>query len=84
MQRDVRSMHAVPSLPPALATRLQALGVEIVSGSVLLEPYDGAAETHVPHGDRHISEFTHTLLGVEIARRVSSDKMVLTHQSQTG
>jgi len=43
MQRDVRSMHAVPSLPPALATRLQALGVEIVSGSVLLEPYDEIA-----------------------------------------
>jgi hypothetical protein len=82
MQR-LRGMHAAPSMPPALATRLQALGVEIVSGSVLLEPYDGTAETHVPHEDHHISEFTHTLLGVQIARRVSSDKMVLTHQSQT-
>jgi hypothetical protein len=80
---DARGMRAVPSMPPALATRLQALGVEIVSGSVLLEPYDGTAETHVPHGDHHISEFTHTLLGVAIARRVSSDKMLLTQQSQT-
>ena len=34
-------------------------------------PFDGAAEMHVPNGQQHISEFTHTLLGVEIARRVA-------------
>ncbi len=69
---DASGTRSVSSMPPALLSRLSAKGVEIVSGPALLAPYEGAAETHVPHGDRHISEFTHTLLGVEIARRIRS------------
>jgi hypothetical protein len=72
---DVRGMRPIPSMPPALVKRLRALGIELVDGPALLAPYDGAAETHLPHGHRHISEFTHTLLGVDIARRVEGDRV---------
>lgn len=42
----------------------------IASDSVLAE-YMGIAEIHKPHGHRHISEFTHTLLGVAAAKKIS-------------
>lgn len=44
--------------------------VEVVSSRALLGKFDGVAELHVPHGDRHISEFTHTMIGVELGRRI--------------
>lgn len=36
----------------------------------LIADYVGVAEIHRPHGLRHISEFTHTLLGVTIAKKI--------------
>ncbi|HWA38990.1 MAG TPA: GDSL-type esterase/lipase family protein [Burkholderiales bacterium] len=60
-----------PSIPDAMAERLKAAGVELIEAAALLGPYEGAAELHVPNGHQHISEFTHTLIGVEIARRVA-------------
>lgn len=44
--------------------------VETVSSRELLAEFDGVAEMHVPHGHRHISEFTHTLIGAELGRRI--------------
>lgn len=38
----------------------------------LLADYIGVAEIHRPHGHRHISEFTHTLFGVSIAKKIIS------------
>jgi hypothetical protein len=58
------------SLPPALLERLAAVRVEYISSQVLLEKFEGVAEIHIPHGHRHISEFTHTLIGTEIGRRI--------------
>lgn len=64
------------SLPQPMAAKLKAAGVELISSAELLGPYEGAAELHVPHGHHHISEFTHTLIGTEIARRVSKNMAV--------
>lgn len=60
------------SLPPELMERLQAAGVEHVSSQALLRDFDGAAGMHVPHGHYHISELTHTLIGVELGRRLAA------------
>lgn len=68
--------RARASVPPAMAQRLAAAGVELVSSEALLAPFDGAAEFHVPHGHQHISEFTHQLIGVEIARRVAGERLI--------
>jgi hypothetical protein len=59
-----------PSIPAELAARLKAAGVELIESAALFAPFDGVAELHVPNGQQHISEFTHTLIGVEVARRL--------------
>jgi hypothetical protein len=47
-------------------------GVELVSSAELLGEFEGVAELHVAHGHRHISEFTHALIGAELGRRIAS------------
>lgn len=59
------------SVPQALLDRMMASRVEYLSSMSFLQRYDGAAEMHVPNGHRHISEFTHTLIGVEIGRQLT-------------
>jgi hypothetical protein len=54
-----------PSLPPGLLP-----GFELVASGELAREFDGAAELHVPHGARHISELTHALIGTELGRRI--------------
>lgn len=49
-------------------------GLEFVSSKDLLKPYEGAVEAHLPHGHNHISEFTHALIGAELARRIMEKK----------
>lgn len=49
-------------------------GVEIVSSRTLLGEFDGVAQFHVAHGHRHISEFTHALIGAELGRRIAQDQ----------
>jgi lysophospholipase L1-like esterase len=65
------------SVPPELRERLQAAGVEFIAAESLLAPYAGVAEMHVPHGHQHISEFTHTLIGAELGRRLAPGAPVL-------
>jgi lysophospholipase L1-like esterase len=65
------------SVPPELRERLNAAGIEFVSAESLLAPYAGIAEMHVPHGHQHISEFTHTLIGAELGRRLAPGAPVL-------
>lgn len=43
----------------------------LISCEELLGPYRGVAEIFVPHGQQHISEFTHLLLGVALAEKVA-------------
>lgn len=57
--------EASASLPPQLPQ-----GVEAVPTLSLLGELHGAAQLHVPHGHRHISELTHALIGAELGRRI--------------
>jgi hypothetical protein len=57
--------HFVESLPAGTLK-----DVELVTSRALLGDFDGAAEVHVPHGHRHISEFTHVMIGAELGRRI--------------
>lgn len=58
------------SLPKGLQERLARDGIELISSDALLGRFAGGPQMHVPHGHQHISEFTHSLIGVEIAQRV--------------
>ncbi|HEV3007502.1 MAG TPA: GDSL-type esterase/lipase family protein [Burkholderiales bacterium] len=57
--------HATPSLSPGVVP-----GIELVASGELLREFEGAAELHVAHGNRHISELTHALIGIELGRRI--------------
>jgi hypothetical protein len=72
--------HFASSFPPRLTERMKAAGVEYVTSQSLLADFDGAAEMHVAHGHHHISEFTHTLIGAEIGRRVLGPRSVVARQ----
>jgi len=58
------------SLPASLTQRLDAADVERLDSTVMLRDFEGAVQLHVPHGARHISEFTHAMIGVELGRRI--------------
>lgn len=61
------------SLSSVLREKLDAANIEYISSETYLQDFDGIAEIHVPHGSRHISEFTHTLVGAEIGRRILTE-----------
>ncbi len=58
------------SLLPALRAKIKEPNVEYVISSSLLQDFEGAVETHQPHGYYHISEFTHALIGTAIGRKI--------------
>jgi hypothetical protein len=66
--RPDAAYRLLESLPAGAARSLGAM--ELVSSRELLGEFDGAAQLHVAHGHRHISEFTHTVIGVELGRRI--------------
>ena len=47
---------------------------DVVDATRLLAPYAGAVEAHLAHGHKHISEFTHALIGAELGRRITEGK----------
>lgn len=59
-----------PSVPPDLRALFEAASDYYINGTALLQDYAGLAELHVRHGQRHISEFSHLILGSEIGRRL--------------
>lgn len=65
------SYRSTTSLPPALRARLASAGVELLDSEQLLASYQGVAELHLPNGYHHISEFTHTMIGLELGRRTA-------------
>lgn len=64
--------HFASSMSPELRTRLDLAHIEYIPSESLLQKFNGTAEMHVPHGYNHISEFTHTLIGEELGRRILS------------
>ena len=58
------------SLTPALLQGIEGFYDGHIDSEALLADYNNVAELHVPHGQRHISEFTHVLLGRSVAREI--------------
>lgn len=70
----LESYRFVSSFPPQLVARLRAGGIEYLNSESLFADFDGVAEIHLPHGQRHISEIAHTLIGVGISRSLRSSR----------
>jgi hypothetical protein len=58
------------SVPDALRPVVQSSTDIFIDSNTLFDSYIGVAELHVPHGHRHISEFSHTLIGAEVGRQI--------------
>jgi len=58
------------SVPAGLYETLKSNSDFFIYSRDLLNEYRNVAELHVPNGDKHISEFTHLVYGMEVARAV--------------
>ena len=63
--------HFESSVPDRMRQQLADAGIELIDSHALLDNLDGAAEFHVPHGHNHISELTHSLIGVRLGERIT-------------
>src|SRR6266851_2533852 len=68
--RKSKPYRFAESLPPAVLKALNEMHTEYLSSRSLLGDFDGSAEMHLLHGQDHISEFTHALIGVELGRQI--------------
>ncbi len=59
------------SLPQALAEKLEKTSDELLRADEVLGRYRGVADIFVPHGQHHISETSHLLLGMAAADKIA-------------
>jgi hypothetical protein len=69
---DIPTLSGESSFPPAIKDKIHELSDGYVDSSALLAEYVNVAELHRPNGHRHISEFTHAILGVNAAGQIDS------------
>jgi len=69
---DIPRISGDYSLAPSMLEKLPEMSDGFVDSHALLADYFGIAETHMPHGAQHISEFTHTVLGFDAAKQIES------------
>jgi len=60
------------SVPDELVDGFRRASDVYLASGTLLGPWAGVAEIHVPHGYRHIGEFTHLVLGMAAADAVAA------------
>ena len=70
--RQVADDAVRSSFPEELRHMAIALSDAFVDSLALFDEYAGVAELHVPHGSRHVSEFSHTLIGVAVGREIAA------------
>jgi hypothetical protein len=58
------------SIPSSLLEGVRRAADVLLMSDDLFNPYRGAAEIHVKHGQNHISEFSHLMLGVSAAQAI--------------
>ena len=51
---------------------IRVLSDDFVDGVPLLADFNGVVDLHLSHGARHISEFTHIMLGLATAKKIDS------------
>lgn len=68
---DIPQDNLENSLDPSMEDFVMSNVSFYVNGKSLVEPYRRHVDTHVPNGQRHISEFTHMMIGMELAKFIS-------------
>ncbi|RYD70579.1 MAG: hypothetical protein EOP84_26450 [Verrucomicrobiaceae bacterium] len=59
------------SLPEALATKFEESSDELLQAREVLGRYSGITDIFVPHGQHHISETSHLLIGMAAAEKIA-------------
>ena len=72
----------VSSIPADLVPELRAKSDAFIYSEEILGNYRNVAEIHVPHGQRHISEFTHRVLGTAAAQAILKNLSSGSHAPQ--
>jgi len=70
---DVSTGETRSSIPPELLPVARASCEQLVLGEDELADFEGVTNLHVPHGQRHISELTHCVLGIAVAKRILAE-----------
>jgi hypothetical protein len=60
------------SIPDGLLDEFERNSDALVRSEKVLSRYRNVAEFHLPHGQHHISEFSHMILGVEVAQEIQN------------
>ncbi len=60
------------SFPTNLADSARKYSHLYIDSPALLSEHSGVSELHVPNGQRHISELTHSIIGVETAKSIAT------------
>lgn len=60
------------SLPPALASKFEQNSDEVLQASEVLGAYRGVTDIFLPHGEHHISETSHLLIGMTAAQKIAT------------
>lgn len=68
--RKVDDCRFSSSLSDSLKNSVSGFSDLYVDCEVVLEDYQDVVQIHVPHGHTHISEFTHSILGVSLAKHI--------------
>jgi len=63
-----------PSVPGPLVPVMAANSDAFIRSEKMLGEYRGVAEFFVPHGQRHISEFTHLMIARAVARAIEAHR----------
>ena len=64
------SFEISSSFPASLLGTVPDYCDAFISSDSLLGDYSGVLDLHRPHGHRHITEFSHALIGVAVAKRI--------------
>ena len=71
---DIPSLNSegevISSVPSSLYPLMPIYSDAFIDSTNLLSKFSGVTEIHVPHGHRHISEFTHAVIGVAAAEKI--------------
>jgi hypothetical protein len=71
------------SIPPSLLGVFRDAADVLLLSDDVLGPYRGVADIHVEHGQKHISEFSHLMLGVRAAQVIRDRKATCTTRSSS-
>ena len=65
-----RGVGFASSIPTTMMEEVRAHSDAVLLSEDVLGEYRGLVEIHMPHGHRHISEFTHLMMGVRAGREI--------------